>query len=79
MQSFLQVLDSQRNLFQGELDLTRLRQRELASIVQLYRALGGGWEAVDLVSARSTNPERDCVAGERADGNHAGRPCRVSR
>lgn len=41
--NYLQVLDAQRNLFQGELDLTRLRQQELASIVQLYRALGGGW------------------------------------
>lgn len=42
--SYLQVLDARRNLFQGELDLTRLRERELASIVQLYRALGGGWQ-----------------------------------
>ncbi len=43
LDSYLPVLDAQRNLFQGELDLARLRQRELASIVQLYRALGGGW------------------------------------
>jgi NodT family efflux transporter outer membrane factor (OMF) lipoprotein len=42
--SYLQVLDAQRNLFQGELDLARIRQQELASIVALYRALGGGWE-----------------------------------
>ena len=43
LDSYLPVLDAQRNLFQGELDLARLRQRELGSIVQLYRALGGGW------------------------------------
>lgn len=43
LDSYLPVLDAQRNLFQGELALARLRQRELASIVQLYRALGGGW------------------------------------
>ena len=43
--NYLQVLDAQRNLFQGELDLARLRQLELAAIVQLYRALGGGWKA----------------------------------
>jgi multidrug efflux system outer membrane protein len=43
LDSYLQVLDAQRNLFQGELDLTRLRWQELTSIVQLYRALGGGW------------------------------------
>jgi multidrug efflux system outer membrane protein len=43
--NYLQVLDAQRNLFQGELDLARLRRLELTAIVQLYRALGGGWEA----------------------------------
>jgi NodT family efflux transporter outer membrane factor (OMF) lipoprotein len=43
LDSYLPVLDAQRNLFDGELALARLRQRELASIVQLYRALGGGW------------------------------------
>jgi len=43
--NYLQVLDAQRNLFQGELDLARLRQQELATIVQLYRALGGGWKS----------------------------------
>ena len=42
--TYLQVLDAQRNLFQGELDLARLRQLELSSLVQLYRALGGGWD-----------------------------------
>jgi multidrug efflux system outer membrane protein len=41
--NYLQVLDARRNLFEGELDLARLRGVELASVVQLYRALGGGW------------------------------------
>jgi multidrug efflux system outer membrane protein len=44
LDSYLPVLDAQRNLFQGELDLARLRQQELTAIVQLYRALGGGWD-----------------------------------
>lgn len=43
LDSYLPVLDSQRNLFAGELELARLHQRELSSIVHLYRALGGGW------------------------------------
>jgi multidrug efflux system outer membrane protein len=42
--NYLQVLDAQRNLFQGELDLVRLRRQELSTLVQLYRALGGGWD-----------------------------------
>ena len=45
LDSYLPVLDAQRNLFQGELELARLRQQALASVVQLYRALGGGWSA----------------------------------
>jgi outer membrane protein TolC len=43
LDSYLQVLDAQRSLFQGELNLARLREQELVTIVQLYRALGGGW------------------------------------
>ena len=43
LDSYLQVLDAQRNLFQGDLALAQLRQQELAAIVDLYRALGGGW------------------------------------
>ncbi len=44
LNSYLQVLDAERNLFQGQLDLARLRLGELNSIVTLYRALGGGWQ-----------------------------------
>ncbi len=44
LDSFLQVLDAERNEFTGELTLAQLRKSELLSIVQLYRALGGGWQ-----------------------------------
>lgn len=44
LDSYLQVLDAQRNLFQGELVLAQLRREELLTVVQLYRALGGGWQ-----------------------------------
>ncbi len=44
LDSYLQVLDAERNLFQGELTLARLRRDELLSMVDLYRALGGGWQ-----------------------------------
>jgi len=43
LDSYLQVLDAQRSLFRSELDLAALQREELASIVELYRALGGGW------------------------------------
>lgn len=44
LDSYLQVLDSQRSEFSGELTLAQLRKNELLSVVQLYRALGGGWQ-----------------------------------
>jgi NodT family efflux transporter outer membrane factor (OMF) lipoprotein len=44
LDSYLQVLDAQRNLFSGELGLAQLRLAERLSVVQLYRALGGGWQ-----------------------------------
>ena len=43
LDSYLRVLDAQRNQFQGELALAKLRQAELLSVEQLYRALGCGW------------------------------------
>jgi len=44
LDSYLQVLDAQRNLFQSELVLAQLRLFELQSVIQLYRSLGGGWQ-----------------------------------
>lgn len=40
---YLEVLDSERTLFTTELDESRTRQEYLNSIVELYKALGGGW------------------------------------
>ena len=42
--SYLQVLDSERNLFEGQLALSQVQRDELLSVVRLYRALGGGWK-----------------------------------
>jgi NodT family efflux transporter outer membrane factor (OMF) lipoprotein len=44
LDSYLQVLDAERNLFQGQLALAQLQREELLTVVQLYRALGGGWQ-----------------------------------
>ncbi|UOK43210.1 MULTISPECIES: efflux transporter outer membrane subunit [Flavobacterium] len=41
--SYLEVLDVQRNLYEAELELSRLTQQQLSATVDLYRALGGGW------------------------------------
>jgi multidrug efflux system outer membrane protein len=42
--TYLEVLDGQRSLFAAELTLAEARGNEYQSLVQLYRALGGGWQ-----------------------------------
>jgi multidrug efflux system outer membrane protein len=42
--TYLEVLDGQRSLFDAELTLAVARGNEYQSLVQLYRALGGGWQ-----------------------------------
>ena len=42
--TYLEVLDGQRSLFSAELLLAQARGTEYQSLVQLYRALGGGWQ-----------------------------------
>jgi len=41
--TYLEVLDNQRSLFSAQLTLARDRGNEFQSLVQLYKALGGGW------------------------------------
>ncbi len=42
--TLLNALDADRELFNAELSLTQTRRDELLSMVQLYKALGGGWQ-----------------------------------
>jgi outer membrane protein, multidrug efflux system len=41
--SYIDVLIAKRSLFDAELSLTETHRLHLVSIVQLYKALGGGW------------------------------------
>jgi NodT family efflux transporter outer membrane factor (OMF) lipoprotein len=41
---YLEVLDSDRQLFESELKLTQDRANEYLAVIALYRALGGGWQ-----------------------------------
>jgi len=42
--TYLEVLDGQRSLYAAELTLAEARGNEYRSLVQLYKALGGGWQ-----------------------------------
>lgn len=58
--SYLDVLTAQRSLFDAELALARTRRTQLVSVVQLYKALGGGWSpnGMDDTMQASPLPER---------------------
>lgn len=55
---YLEVLDSERSLFNAQLAASQVRRLELVALVQLYRALGGGWtpDDVDGAPAVATEP-----------------------
>ncbi len=43
--SYLDVLDTQRQLFSAETELAQITRDQLIAVVQVYKALGGGWES----------------------------------
>ena len=49
MTSYLEYLEVQRQLFSSELRASETLQLRLTSLVQLYKALGGGWNPVEQV------------------------------
>jgi len=53
---YLEVLDAQRSLFTAELDEVQTISANVGWLIQLYKALGGGWP---------TGPEAGAAAGER--------------
>jgi multidrug efflux system outer membrane protein len=58
--SYLEVLYNEQELFTAELSLAQARRDELLSVIQLYRALGGGWEtpAVNQASTTTKPPSK---------------------
>ena len=43
--SYLEVLDTERQYFDAEIQLAVAQRDEYAGVVQLYKALGGGWQS----------------------------------
>jgi outer membrane protein, multidrug efflux system len=52
--SYLEVLDAETRLFDAELRLAQAREGEIASFVEVYRALGAGWQADAASTPRPT-------------------------
>jgi outer membrane protein, multidrug efflux system len=61
--SYLEVLDTERQLFESELALAQAQRDELLAVVRLYRALGGGW-----ASQPSPSPRQEQAAGPSGRG-----------
>ena len=57
--SYLEVLESQRQSFEAQLDYSSVRRQLLTSYIELYKALGGGWlseeEMQQAEAAEQTN------------------------
>jgi multidrug efflux system outer membrane protein len=45
LSAYFEVLESQQQLFPAEITLAQTRRNQLIAVVDLYRALGGGWKA----------------------------------
>lgn len=41
---YLEIVNSQRNALQSQLELAELKKRQFKSRISLYKALGGGWD-----------------------------------
>ena len=57
--SYLEVTTTQNQLFPAELDLTAVRAQRTASFVNLYRALGGGWQLPPPATPAPVEPTAD--------------------
>ena len=68
--SYLEVLDTERQLFDAELNLARTQRDELLAVVLLYRALGGGW-MVEQPPAASSHEQggETVVVNDRRGGS----------
>jgi multidrug efflux system outer membrane protein len=51
LSAYFEVLESQQQLFPAEILLAQTRRNQLIAVVDLYRALGGGWKAEALNQA----------------------------
>jgi multidrug efflux system outer membrane protein len=59
--SYLEVLFNEQELLDAELLLAQAIGQELISVVQVYRSLGGGWQAPDVTRVDEPNGNTDDI------------------
>jgi outer membrane protein, multidrug efflux system len=52
--SYFEILEAQQQLYPAEYELALTQQDQLIAVVNLYKALGGGWTAMPVDHAQST-------------------------
>ena len=52
--SYFEVIDAESSLYSAQLLLVQARRNSLVTIVQLYKALGGGWGSAAATHQMST-------------------------
>ncbi len=53
--NYLDVLDAQRQLFDVEIAFAQTQKNQLLAVVQVYKAIGGGWDVSPASSETSTH------------------------
>jgi hypothetical protein len=66
--SYLEVLETERSLFNVQLQLSELQQLYLNAYVNLYKALGGGWITKEEMAAYLLAQQQAAGASPQAEG-----------
>lgn len=53
---YLEVLDTQREAVEARSELIETKQKQIAAKIDLYRALGGGWQSAQQTAIAQTKP-----------------------
>ena len=61
LSNYIEVLDAQQQLFPAETTLAQIERDELLAVVQLYKALGGGWSLDATPGAPTATPAPSAV------------------
>lgn len=57
--SYIEVLDAERSLFDAELEYTKRQGASYAALIEVYKAMGGGWvDAAEALANQVDFPER---------------------
>lgn len=66
--SYLEVLETERQSFDSQLALAATKKDQLVAVVQLYRALGGGWfDAEQAAAVEPTRPQPESQPSLKSD------------